>query len=202
MTQRVAALVLAGGASRRMTPRNKLLLPVDGVPIVGRVADAAAASRARSVWVVTGFDADAVREALGDRPVRYVANAAWREGMASSLRAGAAALLGAAEAGDGVDGALVCLGDMPWVRSGDLDALIDAFDAEAGDPICIPIHRGRRGHPVLFAARYLPSLCALRGDRGARELVDAHSDCVREVAVAHDGVLRDIDRPEDLCRTS
>lgn len=191
MRRRVAAVVLAAGRSHRMGA-NKLLHELEGEPLVARVVDAALASAAEPVWVVTGHEAERVRAALAGRPVRFAHNPGFEGGMGTSLAAGAAAL------DDAPDGVLVCLGDMPWVRAAHLDALIDAFDPEAGAGICVPVHAGRRGHPVLFASRYLPELRALGGDAGARRVTERHSDAVRSVPVEDAGVLRDVDTPAEL----
>jgi len=186
----VAALVLAAGSSRRMG-ENKLLLEVEGTPMVVRAVDAARGSRAKRVVVVTGHDADAVRAALAGRAVELVHNPEHQEGMASSLRTGVAAL-------GAVDGAVICLGDMPWVRAADLDALIAAFDPTAGREICIAEHQGKRGNPVLWGARYFPEILRLTGDRGAKALLEEHAAAVVGVDVGHPGVLVDVDTREAL----
>jgi molybdenum cofactor cytidylyltransferase len=181
----VAALVLAAGSSRRMG-ENKLLVEVEGAPMVARVVDAARASRASRVVVVTGHDAAAVRAALAGRAVEIVHNPEHGEGMASSLRVGLGAVASA-------DGALVCLGDMPWVRTEDLDALLAAFDPAAGRDLCVPFHRGKRGNPVLWGARHFADMMRLAGDAGARALLEARAADVVAVEIDHPGVLLDVD---------
>ncbi len=190
----MAALVLAAGRSTRMGAANKLLARVDGEPLVARAVDAALASAADPVLVVTGHDAGAVRAALAGRAIVPVANPRWVGGMGTSLAAGVAALPA------GVEAALVCLGDMPWVRAADLDLLIAAFESAPADAICVPTHAGRRGHPVLFAARYFREMRQLSGDTGARALIEAHGGALRVVPVDDSGVLRDVDVAQDLER--
>ncbi|MEO7331276.1 MAG: molybdopterin-binding/glycosyltransferase family 2 protein, partial [Minicystis sp.] len=112
----VAAIVLGAGSSRRMGAQNKLLAEIDGAPMIARVVDAVLATRARPVVVVTGHDEEAVRVALRGREITFVHNARHEEGMSSSLRAGIA------ELGEDIDGALICLGDMPRVRPAQLEA--------------------------------------------------------------------------------
>lgn len=175
-----------------MGGEQKLLVEWQGKPLLAHAADALLASRIASLHVVVGADAPALRAALAGRALDIVENPAHTEGMAASLRAGLAALR------EPVDAVLVCLGDMPRVRAEHVDALIDAF-AEAGpEVICVPVYEGRRGHPVLFGARYFDALRALRGDRGARSLLQDHLDDVCEVVVSDDGIHRDIDTSEDL----
>lgn len=188
----IAALVLAAGQSRRMGAVNKLLADVDGKPMVRRSVDAVLGSRARPVVVVTGHEAERVRAALAGLPVTFVDNPGYAEGLSTSLRRGLAALPETAQ------GALVCLGDMPLVESGQLDRLIAAFDPPAGRAICVPVWHGKRGNPVLWARRFFAEMQAVDGDVGARHLIGEHGDSVHEVEMESDAVLIDIDSPDAL----
>jgi molybdenum cofactor cytidylyltransferase len=89
---------------------------------------------------------------------------------------------------------LVALGDMPWVDPATLRRLADALAAGAG--IAAPVMEGRRGNPVGFGAVHHDALLALRGDEGARRLLQAFP--VTEVPVDDPGIFRDIDLPADL----
>ena len=157
---KVAAIVLAAGRSSRMGGANKLLTEIEGLPMVARAVEAALASRARPVIVVTGHDSARLRAAIGDRPVTVIENPAFASGMASSLKAGITAL--PAE----IDGALVCLADMPRVGPQTLDRLIAAFNPLEGRAICVPSWDGKRGNPVLWAKRFFPEMASLAGDTG------------------------------------
>jgi len=188
---RVVAVVLAGGMSSRMRGANKLLARIDGDPVVAHAVDAALASRAANVVVVTGHQAARVRRALAGRDVRFAHNRDYARGLSSSVRRGLRAL------DPEIDGALICLGDMPWVRAADLDALIAAF-ARAARPICVPVRGRRRGNPVLWPARHFPELRALQGDAGARGLLRRYAREVVRVPMRGAGVTRDVDTPADL----
>jgi molybdenum cofactor cytidylyltransferase len=93
----------------------------------------------------------------------------------------------------------VGLGDMAWIRQDTLARLRSAM-AEGADPerIVVPVYRGTPGHPVGFGAHYLPSLAALTGDAGARSVVASARQTPLRIDVDDAGVLRDVDRPEDL----
>jgi molybdenum cofactor cytidylyltransferase len=188
----VAAVVLAAGLSRRMG-ENKLLVPIDGTPMIARVDDALAASPVASVSVVLGHDAARVRAALDGRSVQFVECADYADGLSASLRAGISSI-------EGADAALVCLGDMPWVAPAHVRAVIDAFDPAAGRAVCVPFFAGKRGNPVLWAARYFPEMQALSGDVGARELLERHAEAVFPVEVGDAAVTLDIDTREALAR--
>ena len=174
MAERIAALVLAAGRSSRMAPRNKLLEPVGGQAIVARVAAAAIASGADPVVVVTGFEAARLTEALTGLNAVVLHNPAFAEGLSTSLRAGLKALP------PNCDGVLVLLGDMPEIEIGDLHALLCAFTAR--DAICVPVHQGKRGNPILWGAACW------------------HEHRVIEVPVASPAIFADVDTPFDLAR--
>ena len=191
--KRVAALVLAAGRSRRMAPLNKLLVPGDdGVPMVARVVDNALASHARPVVVVTGHERERVEAALAGRPVLFAHAEDYAEGLSASLKAGLAAMP------PGLDGVVVCLGDMPLVAGPMIDRLIAAFDPEEGRAIAMPTFRGKQGNPMLWSMEFLPEMMAITGDVGARHLVGKHADRVVDVEVADDAVLKDFDTADAL----
>ena len=190
---RIAAVVMAAGRSSRMAPANKLLTDVEGRLMVQRAVDAALASQARPILVVTGHDGGRVREALAGRPVEFADNPDFAAGLSTSVRSGLAWL-----ANKDVDGAVFLLGDMPLVSAAHIDRLIAAFNPVEGRAICVPTHKGKRGNPVLWGAKFFPEMRALEGDRGARSLFGTHGDQVCEVEMVDDGVLVDIDTPEAL----
>ncbi len=195
-TPPVAAVVLAAGQSRRMGPVNKLLAKVGGVPMLAKVVGEALQSRACAVHVVTGHERSRVEEVLADREVRLVHNPSFERGISTSIAAGLSSLPA------DVEGALICLGDMPAVSAELLDRIIDAFDPVRGAEVCVPSYRGKRGNPVLWSRRFFAEICRIRGDAGARHLIGEHSDVVREVAIDDAAVLLDVDSPQALARVS
>lgn len=190
--KKIAAIVLAAGRSSRMRGPNKLLEQFQGKRLVRRVVEAAIASKASPVVVVTGHDETAVREALADLNVRFTGNADYAEGLSTSLQAGVRTLE------EDIAGAVICLGDMPGVSAALIDRLIDTFQPERGALIVAPSRNGQRGNPVLWARRFFPEILKLEGDIGARKLVESYAEGVVEVTVEDDGAFHDIDTPEAL----
>ena len=189
-------VVLAAGQSRRMGAGQQTarVTSIGGQPMVdsgcrrprGRV-------QAVEIVVVTGHQEAEVRDALAGRPVRFVHNPSYREGMSTSLRAGFEAL----GADASLDGALVALGDMPFVREQHhIDALIGAYDPAEGVTICVPVRGRKRGHPVLWGRRHFDEMRGLTGDEGARSVLAANGGAVAEVSVEDDAVFMDLDTPE------
>jgi molybdenum cofactor cytidylyltransferase len=191
---RIAAIVLAAGRSTRMGAANKLLADIGGKPMVRHVVEAALASTARPMLVVTGHQASEVGAALSGVDVTFVANPDYASGLASSLKTGVRALPADCA------GALVVLGDMPRIAAEHLDRVIAAFVAEKGTAIVVPVHAGRQGNPVLWPAAYFPELLQLDGDAGAKRLIAAHAGQVREIDLGTDAILVDVDTPEALVK--
>lgn len=190
--RRVGAIVLAAGRSTRMGGPNKLLAEIGGRPLVRIVAEQALASRAAPVIVVTGHERAKVEAALAGLRVRLVHNPDYAAGLSTSLKAGLAALP------PDVDGAIVCLGDMPQVTAGLIDRMVDAFDPERGAMVVVPTIDGKRGNPVVWSRRFFPDLMALEGDVGARHLIATYADVVAEVPVEDAAALTDVDTPDAL----
>ena len=190
--RQVAAIVLAAGRSSRMGGPNKLLAEIGGRPLVRIVAEAALASRARPVIVVTGHQRERVEAALAGLDVVLVHNPAYADGLSASLKAGIAAVPPAA------DGAIICLGDMPQVDARLIDRLLAAFDPERGALVAVPTIGGKRGNPVVWSRRFFSDLSTLTGDVGARGLIASYPEAVVEVATTDDAALTDVDTPDAL----
>ena len=188
----VATIVLAAGQSRRMGSVNKLLAEIAGKPMTTHVVDAAIASSASPVVVVTGHEPALLKEALADRDVRFIHNPDFADGLSTSLRAGLT-LLDA-----DIDGAVVCLGDMPSVSATHINRLIVAFDPAAGHAIIVPTFNGKRGNPVLWHRRFFAQMSDVSGDVGARHLIGDNEGSLLEVAMDDDAILADLDTPAAL----
>jgi molybdenum cofactor cytidylyltransferase len=188
----ISALILAAGRSTRMGGPNKLLAELRGKPLVRIVTEQVLASKASDVTVVTGHQAKEVELALQGLKVRFVHNPEFASGLASSVKAGIAAVP------EQADGAVVCLGDMPLIEAHLVDRLIEAFAPDRGMLIAVPVSDNRRGNPVLWSRRFFGELMSLDGDIGARHLIAKHADAVAEVPVDGQGAFVDIDTPQAL----
>lgn len=192
-TGRYAAVILAAGQSSRMGAINKLLIEVDGKPMVRHAVDASRAAGADPIIVVTGHAAEDVRGAVGD-DVTYIHNLDYQQGLSTSLRAGIGAVP------DTSEGALIALSDMPRVKPEHIRQLMRAHDPDEGHIICVPTWQGKRGNPVLWDRRFFDDFMSLGGDVGAKHLISENADLVVEVPIEDDSVLDDVDSPDALAR--
>ena len=171
-----------------MGPVNKLLMEIEGVPMVERVLLAIQAAGVEKTIVVTGFESDRIEERLSGYDVEFVWNENFEAGMGSSLAVGAAAL-----AENRFDGILVCLGDLPYLKKDSIGKVIDAFKKAKGEKIVAPCFEGKRGHPVIFPSHYKKPLEGLQGDAGAPALIQQEAQPLLELDLSEEGTIRDID---------
>ena len=190
MGVKAGAIVLAAGASRRMG-RQKVLLPFAGSTVIEHIVGELRAGGVTDVVVVTGKDPDRVEAQLANANVRFAHNADFESGMLSSVRVGLQSV------GDNWDGVCIALGDQPSIRGETVKMLLDAFD---GTSIVRPTFDGRGGHPIVIGRGYFDEVLTDFDDVGLRGLFDRRRDSVVSVPIGHEGVLRDMDYPEDYVR--
>jgi len=184
----IVGILLAAGAARRFGA-PKLLHPLaDGTPLGVAAARTLAEVLPDSIAIVRPGD-QALRAALTSAGLRTVENPLADQGLGTSLAAGV-------RASPGATGWLVALADMPWVRIDTLRTLAGVLDR--GASMVAPVCRGRRGHPVGFAARWEHHLLGLHGDAGACGLLAAHPAELVLQPTTDQGVLLDVDRQDDL----
>jgi molybdenum cofactor cytidylyltransferase len=187
------AIILAAGASTRMGT-NKQLLMVDGRPLVVRAVEAALEGGLWPVIVVLGANAAEIRPVLARHTVLPVENAAWPEGMASSVRAGIGALR---QFSRDMDGVLLAVCDQPGFTP-EVVRRLRAARETSGRSMAAASYAGQVGVPALFSQQHFPALAALTGEQGARVLLQQGGDDV--AAVDMPPLALDLDTPEDVRR--
>ncbi len=191
----VSAVILAAGSSQRFgDDKRRALLPNGDMVIVSTINTVA--ESLDHVLVVLRHDDQRFAEQLTrkvDRSsVSYFLAPDSARGMAHSLG-------NAIQRLSRSDAIMIFLADMPYVQPGTIQALLAAYEANHdSDPIVQPILGTTPGHPVIFACRYFGELETLKGDGGARPVIEANQDRLVRVPVTDEGVLRDIDTPTDL----
>jgi molybdenum cofactor cytidylyltransferase len=192
---RVSAVVLAAGASARMG-RAKQLLPLGRNTVLAQTLKNVLAARVDEMVLVLGASAAAIRQQLPRSQLerfKVVVNQDYRQGMATSLRAGLSAL------DPRSDAALIVLGDQPFIRPQTLDQIVEGY-GRSRTPIVIPSYQGNRGNPVLLDRSVFSEVMALEGDIGCRAIFGNHLEDILKVEVEDPGVLLDIDDQGDYDR--
>jgi CTP:molybdopterin cytidylyltransferase MocA len=182
----IGAIVLAAGAGSRIgRPKALLTLGPTGPTFVDAIAETLRTAGV-PVWRIV------VAPGFAPRRAQDVVNPDPSLGMLSSIQCGLADFAETPEA------VLVWPVDHPLVVPATVGAIIAAF-RRGKAPVVVPTYGGRRGHPVLFAARVFPEILAADRSRGAREVVHAHDDRL-ELGVNDPGVVEDIDTTADYER--
>jgi CTP:molybdopterin cytidylyltransferase MocA len=181
---------LAAGGSRRFGS-PKQLADLEGVPLLQHAVDAMRGVAAiDAIRVVLGAHALEVRDAVDLGDAEPVVCDGWREGMAASLRCGVAAL-------EGADWVVVTLGDQPRVGADVIAAVVErAKGARPGTAAVRALYDGTPGHPVALGRDLQEQVGELRGDVGARVLLD--QSVVRTIEVGRLASPADVDTPDEL----
>ena len=184
----VVGILLAAGRGERFGG-DKLLSVLPGGECIGAASARHLLAALPDVVAVVRPDDAALAAALGANGARIIRCANAGDGLGASL---ACAVQARPDAG----GWLVALADMPWIETTTIARVAGAVASGAG--IAAPFHRGERGHPVGFGAAFYQALAALTGDEGAKTIIAAHRDRMIRIDVEDPGILRDIDKREDL----
>lgn len=190
MASTTAAVVLAGGASRRLG-HPKQLIAYRGRPLLEHVVHSVLSWPVDRVVVVLGSGAEEILDAVDFGDAIVSINDDWEEGIASSLRVGLDVLARDPHS----DLAFIVLGDQPGIPGDVPERLLAAAEFSQRKAI-VPLYRYERSNPVLFRRQLWERLMTLEGDQGAAELLKAHPDWVEEVRVDH-LPPRDIDTADD-----
>jgi CTP:molybdopterin cytidylyltransferase MocA len=190
----LAAVILSGGASRRMGS-PKALVAYQGRPFLEHLLEITAHPKIGTRRVVLGAHAGPIAKHIDLAADEIVINADWEKGQLSSIQAAIRSLPA------GTDGLLLCLIDHPLVSGDLLNELIEQFYATRAN-IVLPTYEGRRGHPVIFPVALYDELLRAPLDKGARAVVWAHAADVLEVPTNEQGCVLNLNDPETLHRAT
>ena len=186
-----SAIVLAAGLSKRMGKSNKMLLDINGKPMLAHVVDALVESVFDEILVVLGHEASVVEKIIPHHPkIRPVYNTQFALGMSTSIS------FGVTQIDDRSTHCGIVLGDMPYLQAEDYNHVIAADLVGPGRAgIIIPIYQTHQGHPVIFSKALFGDLATLPvNDQGAKSVIQKHPNAIHFVSFGHDRILRDIDQ--------
>lgn len=188
----LAAVILSGGASRRMGS-PKALVSYQGRPFLEHLLSVTNHPEIGVRRVVLGPDAEAISSGIALAPEEIVINHEWEKGQLSSIHAALRSLP------PNTVGMLLCPVDHPLVSASLVGSLIDAFLASPA-PVVVPTYQGRRGHPVIFSAGVYDELLTASMEQGARAVVWAHKSEVSEVPTTEEGCVLNLNDPNALAK--
>jgi molybdenum cofactor cytidylyltransferase len=186
---RVVGVILAAGLSRRMG-HLKALLPFGDHTVIEHVIAPLIEADLAEIAVVLGHRAEEIATVIATLPVRILYNPDYRHGMTSSVQAALRAI-------DPIpDAYLLALVDQPQIGLQPIRQLLTAF-AQTHKGIIIPTYAGKRGHPIILAARYRQEVLALGPQQGLNLVTRGHLDDTLELPLDCDDILRDMDYQAD-----
>ena len=184
----ITGLILAAGQGKRIDTVKPLLSSDQGAMLDVVLRQFRSASLDALV-VVLGYEARRIIQQINLADLKVVINGEHRSGLSASIQRGLAHILPGSQA------VMIGLGDMPLVTTATINTLIREYK-KSKKGIVVPVHDKKRGHPVILDLTYQDDLLELRGDVGARSVLDAHPDDIREVKIKSDEVLIDVDTRE------
>ncbi len=190
---KVVGIILAAGSSRRFGDADKLLMEINGKPLIRHAVDCALESHCAEVHVITRLDADRIEATLAGLPITIWSNPRHADGIGASIAFGIANL------STGVDGALILPADMPWMETTLLNTLIERFAAAGGGSIVYPTtSEGEQRNPVIWPKAEFGHLRKLNTDKGGRNLMANRPTAKIAVKASNNGAFRDIDTLGDI----
>ena len=190
----ISAVILAAGESRRMGKQNKLLLPIGGEALLVKLVASVCASNVGQVLVVIGHEAEKIRRELNEFPLNFVYNPNFSEGMTTSIK------YGVKEVSNECDGLMICLGDMPFINTSEINKLIHAYAKnriKGKGLIVVPVFKRQRGNPVLFSIEFRNDILEHKKKSGCKEVIMKNSDSVMEIEMDTQNMILDVDTMED-----
>jgi molybdenum cofactor cytidylyltransferase len=189
-----AGIILAAGAATRFGQPKQLLRLKDKY-LIEWVLDAAINSRLGRVVLVLGHAHQKILQALGDKTqhskLHIEVNPHYKKGQSHSLRAGLSTVK------NDFPAVIFLLGDQPMLNSATINTILERFWSADKD-ICVPAYRGRRKNPAIFSRRFYSQLMDIKGDVGARQLIDDNPGQVLAIEIDDPLCFIDIDTPQDF----
>ena len=185
-------ILLAAGLSSRMQGENKLLKAWRGKPLLSHSLKLIKQLNTEQTILVSGHITETLKQHFDLENITLIHNPKPETGMANSIALGVNALH------PDLDGVFICLGDMPLIQTEDFQQLSSAFNLSTKKEICIPCYNKKPGHPVLFSKHFFPMLVNLKGDKGAREIINKHPENTVSVISKNPGILFDLDTRQDF----
>ena len=190
---KIGAIILAAGMSKRMGS-PKLLLPLNGHPVIYHPIALAMQQELHPIVVITGQYIEEMSKVMkGNKDITFLYNPDYKSGISSSLKLGIKTLA------NHVDAAMIFLGDQPFVHEQVVRSIQTVYENERenGKWIVRPRYAGQPGHPILFDHHLFENFLSLNGDEGGRSIINSHKECLKLIDFSEQLWGMDIDTSED-----
>ncbi len=186
-TVKTGAIILAAGLSQRMGNINKLLIPIDGKPMVRHTVEQYIEAGIGHIIVVVGHQQARVRAALSGLNVDIIFNDGFDQGQITSIRCGLKAIA------EKIETVLIGLSDQPLLTASDIKQLLAAFLQQSSKSILVPHYQNERGNPIVLSAKQALAVDSDGVRLGCRKLIDKHPEKVFRFEVTHNHYHCDLD---------
>jgi len=196
----ISSILLAAGQSLRMKDENKLTKEINGVPLIKYAVKNILGSTVDELIIVVGHEKEIIEKIIEDnKKIKFVYNNNFASGIASSIKIGLENISKKSEA------FFICLGDMPNVNQNIYNKLIKSrnnynkkFSTKYKKEIIIPTFEKQYGNPVLFSKFMKKKIMEIKGDNGAKEIIQLNKDKILYIPFTQDGILLDFDTEDNF----
>ena len=186
----ISAILLAAGQSKRMNGENKLAKKIKGIPLLKYALNNILKSSVNEIIIVLGYQSEIIEKLIDKNDkIKFVFNADFETGMASSIKKGVENL------SKKTDAFFISLGDMPSINYNTYDQLIKY---KKNQKIIVPIFKGQKGNPLLFPKSFEKIMLSVQGDHGAKKILENNKKQILNIEINDPGIIKDIDVLEDF----
>ena len=196
----ISSILLAAGQSLRMKGENKLTKEINGIPLIKYAVKNILGSAVDELIIVVGHEKEIIEKIIENKKkIRFIYNSNFADGISSSIKIGLENISKKSEA------FFISLGDMPDVNQNIYNKLIKTrynynkkLKTNLKKEIFIPTFENEKGNPILFSKHMREKIMQIKGDNGARELIELNKDKTLNVPLKSRGVILDFDEREDF----
>ena len=186
----ISAILLAAGQSKRMNGENKLVKKIQGIPLIKHSVRNILASSIGELIIVLGHQKKIVEEVIGkNEKIKFVFNKDFESGMASSIKAGLNHL------SEDTEAFFICLGDMPMVNKDIFNLLIKSKNNRE---IIVPTYKNKQGNPILFSKSMKKKIMTIRGDVGAKKILELNKDKILNIETNDQGITKNFNKLDNF----
>ena len=196
----ISAILLAAGTSTRMAGENKLSKEINGIPLINYSIKSILSSSIDELVIVVGHEKEIIKNCIDvNKKVKIIFNSDYENGIASSIKFGLRNMSNKTEA------FFICLADMPMISQNIYNKLIKSrsnynkkFSTKYKKEIIIPTYEEQYGNPVLFSKFMKEKIMKVKGDNGAKEIIQLNKDKILNIPFNQDGILLDFDSEDNF----